>query len=162
MAAISRFAWKALLSACALLLLFEQAAADTLFRVTEVVREREVKPRVETHLTRWQGDSYVADDGVTVTGWTKRPTGKPVPYDQPHHGTDSAGAPYTSFFHRLADGLDVRLEYESFVMERHIVQTGPQTSTQQITLSLTPGHTLYEVRRNSNHEVMFETFGPTS
>ena len=157
MAATPRLTASAFVTACALSLVVGPACADTLFRVTEVVREHEVKPRTSTYVTRWQGDYYVADEGVTVTGWTRKPTGKPVPYDQPHHGHDSAGSDYTSFFHRLPDGLDVRVEYESFVMERHIVQTGPQTCTEQISLSLKPGHDFYEVRRTSNHEPMFES-----
>lgn len=133
------------------------ATADTLFRLTEVVREREVKPRAATHVTRWQGDYYVADDGVSVSGWTMKRGGKPIPYDVPHAGTDSAGSHYTSIFHRLPDGLDVRIEYGTFFVERRILQTGPQSCTEQISVWLKPGQAFYEVHRTSNHELMFDS-----
>ena len=131
--------------------------ADTLFRLTETVSEQEVRPHVAKHVVRWQGDYYVADSGVSVSGWATKHASKLIPYDQPHAGTSIAGSPFTSTFHRVADGVDVRVEYESFVMERHIVQTGPQSCSEQVSLWLKPGHTLFEVHRTSNHELMFET-----
>lgn len=133
------------------------AIADTLFRLTEVVTEQEVKPRVATHVTRWQGDYFVSDQGVYVSGWTRKHAEAPIPYDQPHAGNDLAGSHYTSVFHRLPNGLDVHIEYDTFVLERHIVQTGMQTCTEQVSLWLKPGHALYEVHRTTNHELMFDS-----
>ena len=139
------------------LLPVSHAQADTLFRLTEEIVEQEVQPREARHTGRWQGDYYVADDGVSVSGWGGKASQKPIPYDSAHHGTTPQGSAYTSIFHRLPDGLDVRIEYDSFVLERRIVQTGVRTCADQVTVTLKPGHTFFEVRRLSTHEPMLES-----
>ena len=128
-----------------------------LFHIVEVVQEHEVEPWVDDHTVRWEGDYYVGPNAVTATGWGAKGPQPAIPYDQSHHGTTRQGSPFVSTFHRLPNGLDVRVEYESFVLTRHIEQTDPQTCTEDVSITLKPGHQLFEVRRIRNSERMFES-----
>lgn len=138
------------------LLITAPALADNLFRISEVVVEQEISPRQASHTVRWEGDYYVSDRGVSLVGWGHKATKEPIPYDKPHAGVSTQGSAYTSSFSRLEDGLVVKIEYSSFTLERVIRQTGPRTCTDAVTLTLQPGHDLFEVHRISNHEPMLE------
>ena len=129
------------------------AAADTLFHISEVMVEQEVRPRVAEHRSRWLWDYYVGDSTVTVSGW-KTP-GRPVPFDVTREVTGPTGLRYSAVFHRLQNGIDLVMEFDSFILERRIVQDGPQSCRVSTIATLKPGHDLFEKRRISNHEPIY-------
>ena len=132
-------------------------ATDLLFHIVEVVQEHEIEPRTDDHVVRWEGDYYVGPDGVTVTGWGIKGARLAIPYDQPHHGHTPQGSPYVSLYHRLPNGLDLSVEYDSFVLTRHIVKTDPQTCTDDVSVDLKPGHQVFTDSRIRNGDQMPET-----
>lgn len=61
------------------------------------------------------------------------------------------------FFHRLPNGADVRIEFGSYVFERRVIQTGPRTCADTVTVTLKPGRQFFEVHRLTNREPMFDS-----
>ena len=149
--------WQTLLVAASAVLSSAPAAADSLFRLTEIAVEQEVSPQKPKHRVRWEGDYYVSDAGVTSTGWGNKGTKRAISFGLPHAGVTPQGSPYTSTYTRLTDGLIVRIEYESFTLERTIGQTDQRTCTDRVHVALKPGHALFEAHRLSNHEKMLES-----
>ena len=125
--------------------------------MTEVVAEEEVSPTRAHHRVRWQGDYYVSDSGVSVLGFGRKGGGKPIPFDQPRTATNEWGSTSTSTLRRIPDGIEVTIEYGTFVLTRTVRKTGEASCSDTVTAVLKPGHALYEVHRLRNHELMLET-----
>jgi hypothetical protein len=148
-----------LIALLSLTLLAHAKAADLAFHLSEDVVEDEVRPRHAHHETHWEGDYYVSDKAVTASGWGRKPADiRAVPFDTPVRSVNPWGSALTTTFHRNAQSLDVTIEYDSFVVERHVEMTGPQSCTDDVTSWLKPGHDLFEVHRRSNREPMFDSW----
>lgn len=146
---------RAALALAALLALSTVARADVSFHVDEVLVEDEVRPRQAHHQTIYHGDYYVTDKDVSVSGFEQKPDG-PFSFDEVRALTSPHGQAHTTVFRRIPNGVDELIEYDSNITERRILQTGPQTCTDYVSDTLKPGYQLYETRRHSNGEPMFD------
>lgn len=131
------------------------ARADAYYKISETVVGEEVAPRVTRHVTHWSADYYVTDKGVSVVETGARADGRVLPFDQPVAETNQLGTQYVSRFHRLPNGLDVTLDYDSFVLRRHIVETAAHACSVETTSTLKPGHDFFEFHRASDRVPIF-------
>ncbi len=99
----------------------------------------------------------MSDTDVSVLGWGSKGGGTPIPFETPHvHDGSTTTSGFTSIFHRLPDGIEVVITYDSFVLDRRVVRTGRNACAMTVTATLRPGHTVFEVHGISNHEQMTE------
>ncbi len=134
------------------------ALADMAFRVSEDIVEDEVSPQHARHVTHWRGTMYVTDTDVTETGWsTPRQNARVVPFDQPTAEISPGGSASVVTISKIANGIRIVREYDTFIQTRRLVQTGPQACTSSAVAELKPGHMFFEVHRVSNHELMQNT-----
>lgn len=146
---------RATLALVALVALGGVARADMSFHVDELLVEDEVRPRQAHHQTLYHGDFYVTDKDVSVSGFEQK-SGGPIPFNEVMALTSPHGQAHTTVFRRVPNGVEEVIEYDSFILTRRMLQTGPQSCTDYVSDTLKPGFHLYETRRHSNGEAMFD------